>query len=40
MWALVGAKLAIAEPIVQFLSSNGILNPRIFSDPQQYRTVV
>ncbi len=40
MWALVERKLAIAEPIVQFLSSNGILNPRIFSDPQQYRTVV
>jgi len=40
MWALVERKLAIAEPIEQFLRFNGILNPQIFTDPQHYRTVV
>ena len=38
--ALVERKLAIAEPIEQFLRFNGILNPQIFTDPQHYRTVV
>jgi ABC-2 type transport system permease protein len=40
MWALVERKLAIAEPIEQFLRFNGILNSQIFTDPQHYRTVV
>jgi ABC-2 type transport system permease protein len=40
MWAIVERKLALAEPIVDFLRSNGILNPVVLMDPQKYRTLV
>jgi ABC-2 type transport system permease protein len=40
MWGLVERRLAIAEPIVDFLRSNRILDPLVLMHPQEYRTIV